>query len=144
MSAVDVTTTQMGLPDLDEDQLKSRSVGDLGSLSQKSLTWKDERGKQGRVGEGEEEERKREGRGGDAANRFEEDAPGNLDHDISITQSQGEPLSGAEVLVQLISLHTLPPAVISNLVPSTSGPEHPRHSPHPRHQGRKGTVCVLV
>ena len=90
MSAVDVTMTQQGLPSVDEDQLKSRSVGDLGSLSQKSLTWKDETRKPGRVEEGEGEERKRESGGGGDTNHSKEVAPGNLDHNISVTQSEGE------------------------------------------------------
>ena len=117
MSAVDTTTTQLQgilVGGADGDSLKSRSMGDIASVSQKSLTWEDERGKQrpqnkvekgegeekkegeekeGEEKEGEEkiegEERKGDGGGDDATGTIEEDVPGNQDHDISIAQSEG-------------------------------------------------------
>ena len=111
MSAVDATTTQLQgilVGGADGDSLKSRSMGDITSVSQKSLTWEDERGKQrpqnkvekgegeekkeGEEKEGEEkegEERKGDGGGDDTTGTIEEDVPGNQDHDISIAQSEG-------------------------------------------------------
>ena len=116
MSAVDATTTQLQgilVGGADGDSLKSRSMGDIASVSQKSLTWEDERGKQRpqnkvEIGEGEEkkeeekegeekdgeekierEERKGDGGGDDATGTIEKDVPGNQDHDISIAQSEG-------------------------------------------------------
>ena len=107
MSAVDTTTTQLqGIltGGTDGDSLKSRSMGDIASVSQKSLTWEDKRGKQRaqeKVEEGDEkreveeekerEERKGEGGGVDATGTIERgDVPGNQDQDISITQSEGQ------------------------------------------------------
>lgn len=112
MSAVDTTTTQLqGIltGGTDGDSLKSRSMGDIASVSQKSLTWEDKRGKQRaqeKVAEGDEkreveekkeggekerEERKGEGGGVDATGTIERgDVPGNQDQDISITQSEGQ------------------------------------------------------
>ena len=112
MSAVDATTTQLqGIltGGTAGDSLKSRSMGDIASVSQKSLTWEDKRGKQSaqeKVEEGDEkreveekkeggekerEERKGEGGGVDATGTIErEDVPGNQDQDISITQSEGQ------------------------------------------------------
>ena len=117
MSAVDTTTTQLqGIlaGGADGDSLKSRSMGDIASVSQKSLTWEDKRGKQRaqeKMEEGEEkregeekkeggekergekerEERKGEGGGVDATGTIERgDVPGNQDQDISITQSEGQ------------------------------------------------------
>ena len=117
MSAVDTTTTQLQgilVSGADGDSLKSRSMGDIASVSQKSLTWEDERGKQkpqnkveegegeekkegekkeGKEKEGEEkkegEERRGEGGGDNATSTIEGDVPANQDHDISITQSEG-------------------------------------------------------
>ena len=121
MSAVDTTTTQLQgilVSGADGDSLKSRSMGDIASVSQKSLTWEDERGKQRpqnkvEEGEGEEkkegekkegekeekekegeekkegEERRGEGGGDNATSTIEGDVPANQDHDISITQSEG-------------------------------------------------------
>ena len=66
MSAVDATTTQLQgilVGGADGDSLKSRSMGDIASVSQKSLTWEDERGKQrpqNKVEKGEGEEKKEE------------------------------------------------------------------------------------
>ena len=84
-------------------------MGDIASVSQKSLTWEDKRGKQRaqeKVAEGDEkreveekkeggekerEERKGEGGGVDATGTIERgDVPGNQDQDISITQSEGQ------------------------------------------------------
>ena len=111
MSAVDTTQLQgILVGGADGDSLKSLSMGDIASVSQKLLTWEDERGKQrpqnkveegegegkkeGEEKEGEEkkegEERKGEGGGGDATGTIEGDAPGNQDRDISITQSEGQ------------------------------------------------------
>lgn len=117
MSAVDTTTTQLQgilVSGADGDSLKSRSMGDIASVSQKSLTWEDERGKQKpqnkvEKGEGEEkkegekkeekekegeekkegEERRGEGGGDNATSTIKGDVPANQDHDISITQSEG-------------------------------------------------------
>ena len=110
MSAVDTTQLQGILTGgTDGDSLKSRSMGDIASVSQKSLTWEDKRGKQRAQetveegdekreveekkegGEKEREERKGEGGGVDATGTIERgDVPGNQDQDISITQSEGQ------------------------------------------------------
>jgi len=96
MSAVDTTTTQLqGIltGGTDGDSLKSRSMGDIASVSQKSLTWEDKRGKlraQEKVEEGDEKREVEEKKEGGEKKEVEEKKEGGEKKEVEEKKEGGE------------------------------------------------------